>query len=71
MEYRRYILTGYFDNYEYHEYCQVIAHSDNFEVCHVLLENLLSWDITMDIVDSWKNEVIMKSSDYDPPKEYR
>lgn len=68
---KRYILTGYFDSFKFGIVAQGIAESNNFDVMQTLLENLMSWDIDMDILDTETNEIILSTRDYDPPKEAR
>jgi|DEB0MinimDraft_6_1074348.scaffolds.fasta_scaffold75108_2 hypothetical protein len=66
---KKYLLTGYFDSFEHGIVSQGIADTNNFEVIQTLLENLMSWGIDMDILDTETNEIILRTRDYDPPKQ--
>lgn len=66
---KRYLLTGYFDSFEFGCISQDIADSNNFDTLQTLLENLMSWNIQMDILDTETKEIILKTNDYNPPKE--
>lgn len=66
---KRYILTGYFDNMNYGHICQEIAESNNFDTMQTLLENLMSFDLTMDIYDSELDNIILSTTNYAPPKQ--
>lgn len=67
---KKYLLTGYFENVHHGYISQDIADSNNLDTLHTLLENLMSWDIQMDILDTETKQIIIRSNDYNPPKEY-
>lgn len=66
---KRYILTAYYDSFMFNHISQTIAMSNNFDELHIIFENLLVFIDTMDIYDCKTNELILKSSDYAPPKQ--
>lgn len=67
---KRYLLTGYFDSFQFGCISQDIADSNNLDTLQILMENLMSWNIQMDILDTETKQIILKTNDYNPPKEY-
>jgi hypothetical protein len=67
---KRYLLTGYFDSMQFGCVSQDIADSNNFDTLQTLLENLMWWDIQMDILDTETKTILLRTNDYNPPKEH-
>lgn len=66
---KRYLLTGYFDSLQFGCVSQDIADSNNYDTLQTLLENLMWWDIEMDILDTQTKTILLRTNDYNPPKE--
>jgi hypothetical protein len=49
---------------------QDIADSNNYDTLQTLLENLMVWDIEMDILDTETKTIVLRTNDYNPPKEH-
>jgi hypothetical protein len=66
---KRYILTGYLDTIYFGKVFHNIAESNSFETIQILLENLMYFDLVVDVYDCELKKIVLSSNHYAPPKQ--